>query len=92
MGFDQAWLTEHHFIDDSYSPSLFNVGAANRRTDQPDSHRHPEDVIAQIEDYRSRSRLTHLVCAMALPGMPPHHIRAGMELFAGKVIPHFRDR
>jgi alkanesulfonate monooxygenase SsuD/methylene tetrahydromethanopterin reductase-like flavin-dependent oxidoreductase (luciferase family) len=50
----------------------------------------PEDVIAQIEDYRSRSRLTHLVCAMALPGMPAHQVRAGMELFAGKVIPHFR--
>lgn len=50
----------------------------------------PEDVVAQIEDYRSRSRLTHLVCAMALPGMPAHHVRAGMELFAGKVIPHFR--
>ena len=50
----------------------------------------PEDVIAQIEDYRSHSRLTHLVCAMALPGMPAHQVRAGMELFAGKVIPHFR--
>ena len=35
----------------------------------------PADVIAQIEDYRSRSRLTDLVCAMALPGMPAHQIR-----------------
>ena len=50
----------------------------------------PEQVIAQIEDYRSHFRLTHLVCAMALPGMPTHQIRTGMELFAGKVIPHFR--
>jgi alkanesulfonate monooxygenase SsuD/methylene tetrahydromethanopterin reductase-like flavin-dependent oxidoreductase (luciferase family) len=50
----------------------------------------PDDVIAQIEDYRSHSRLTHLVCAMALPGMPAHQVRAGMELFAGKIIPHFR--
>ncbi len=50
----------------------------------------PEDVIAQIEDYRSRLRLTHLVCGMALPGMPPHQIRASMELFAREVIPHFR--
>ena len=52
----------------------------------------PDDVIAQIEDYRSHSRLTHLVCAMALPGMSTDQIRAGMELFAGKVIPHFRGR
>ncbi|OCB28839.1 hypothetical protein A5675_06750 [Mycobacterium malmoense] len=50
----------------------------------------PDDVIAQIEAYRARSRLTDLVCGMALPGMPPDHIRAGMELFAREVIPHFR--
>ena len=28
MGFDHAWLTEHHFLDDGYSPSLFPIGAA----------------------------------------------------------------
>ena len=38
----------------------------------------PEDVAAQIEDYRSNCRLTHLVCAVPLPGMPAHQIRAGM--------------
>jgi alkanesulfonate monooxygenase SsuD/methylene tetrahydromethanopterin reductase-like flavin-dependent oxidoreductase (luciferase family) len=51
----------------------------------------PEDVAAQIEDYRSHRRLTHLVCAMPLPGMPAHQIRAGMELFAREVIPRFRE-
>ena len=50
----------------------------------------PHDVIEKIEAYRSRSRLTHLVSGMALPGMPLHQIRSGMELFADKVIPHFR--
>ena len=50
----------------------------------------PQDVIDQIEVYRSRSRLTHLVGAMALPGMAPDQIRSGMELFARDVIPHFR--
>jgi len=50
----------------------------------------PSDVIEQIEDYRSRCRLTHLVSMLPLPGMPPHEIRAGMDLFAREVIPHFR--
>ncbi|WP_245905872.1 LLM class flavin-dependent oxidoreductase [Mycolicibacterium palauense] len=49
-----------------------------------------QDVIDQIETYRSQSRLTHLVAATALPGMPSDRIRAGMELFARDVIPHFR--
>ena len=51
----------------------------------------PEDAIAKIEDYRSRSRLTHLVCGIALPGMPAPQIRSGMELFAREVIPAFRE-
>jgi alkanesulfonate monooxygenase SsuD/methylene tetrahydromethanopterin reductase-like flavin-dependent oxidoreductase (luciferase family) len=50
----------------------------------------PQDVIEKIETFRSGSRLTHLVSAMALPGMPPHEIRTGMEIFAREVIPHFR--
>ena len=50
----------------------------------------PDDVITQIAEYREHSRLTDLVCSMALPGMPPDHIRAGMELFAREVIPYFR--
>lgn len=28
LGFDTVWLTEHHFIDDGYSPSLFVIGGA----------------------------------------------------------------
>jgi alkanesulfonate monooxygenase SsuD/methylene tetrahydromethanopterin reductase-like flavin-dependent oxidoreductase (luciferase family) len=51
----------------------------------------PEDVADGIAEYRSRSRLTHLVCGMALPGMPPDQIRSGMDLFAREVIPHFRS-
>lgn len=50
----------------------------------------PDDVISQIEEYRAHSRLTDLVCSMALPGMPPSQIRTAMELFAKEVIPNFR--
>lgn len=51
----------------------------------------PEDVIEKIEAHRTRARLTHLVSAMALPGMPVPQIRSSMELFAREVAPHFRS-
>ena len=28
LGYDEVWLTEHHFIEDGYSPSLFVIGGA----------------------------------------------------------------
>jgi len=50
----------------------------------------PKDAIEMIDDYRKRGRLTHMVCATALPGLAPHLIRDSMALFAREVIPRFR--
>jgi probable F420-dependent oxidoreductase len=50
----------------------------------------PEDAVRMIEDYRKRTRVTHLCMATALPGVEPEKIRTSLELFAKEVIPHFR--
>ena len=50
----------------------------------------PKDAAEMIDDYTKRGRLTHMVCATALPGIAPHHIRTSMGLFAKEVIPLFR--
>lgn len=52
----------------------------------------PDDAIRMIEDYESRTRFTHLVVAMALPGADPRKVRRSMELFAKEVMPHFRRK
>ena len=50
----------------------------------------PDDAIAAIRAYQARTRATHLVMSMAMPGVLPEHARASMELFAREVMPKFR--
>lgn len=50
----------------------------------------PADAAEMIDDYTKKGRLTHMVCATALPGLHPMHIRTSMGLFAKEVIPRFR--
>jgi alkanesulfonate monooxygenase SsuD/methylene tetrahydromethanopterin reductase-like flavin-dependent oxidoreductase (luciferase family) len=52
----------------------------------------PDEAITMIEDYQSRTRLTHLVMAMALPKTDFKKISASMRLFAREVMPHFRRK
>lgn len=52
----------------------------------------PDEAIAGIEDYTRRTRVTHLVGAMALPGIDPRKVRRSMELFAKEVIPPLRRK
>jgi alkanesulfonate monooxygenase SsuD/methylene tetrahydromethanopterin reductase-like flavin-dependent oxidoreductase (luciferase family) len=50
----------------------------------------PADALAAIQDYQQRTRATHLVMAMAMPGVEPARVRASMELFAREVMPKLR--
>jgi alkanesulfonate monooxygenase SsuD/methylene tetrahydromethanopterin reductase-like flavin-dependent oxidoreductase (luciferase family) len=52
----------------------------------------PDEAIALIEDYQQRTRFSHLVMAMPLPGVPAKKVLRSMELFAEKVMPHFRKK
>jgi alkanesulfonate monooxygenase SsuD/methylene tetrahydromethanopterin reductase-like flavin-dependent oxidoreductase (luciferase family) len=52
----------------------------------------PDDAIRLIEDYQQRTRFTHLVMAMPLPGVDPKQVLKSMELFAKEVLPHFRKK
>jgi len=52
----------------------------------------PDEAIEMIEDYQVRTRLTHLVMAMALPKTDFKKISTSMKLFAKEVMPHFRSK
>jgi alkanesulfonate monooxygenase SsuD/methylene tetrahydromethanopterin reductase-like flavin-dependent oxidoreductase (luciferase family) len=48
----------------------------------------PDDAIRMIDNYRNRTRLTHLVMMMHLPGLNFADAERSMELFAKEVLPH----
>jgi alkanesulfonate monooxygenase SsuD/methylene tetrahydromethanopterin reductase-like flavin-dependent oxidoreductase (luciferase family) len=50
----------------------------------------PEECIAKIEKYLSAVPATHLVGYPGIPGVPTELVNQSLELFARKVIPHFR--
>ncbi len=51
----------------------------------------PADCIRQIERYRRRLGLTHLLLRMQWPGMEQPQVLRAIELLSKEVIPHFRQ-
>jgi alkanesulfonate monooxygenase SsuD/methylene tetrahydromethanopterin reductase-like flavin-dependent oxidoreductase (luciferase family) len=50
----------------------------------------PDDALRMLETYQHKTRFTHLVIVMQLPGMNFGDGTRSMELFAKEVLPHLR--
>jgi alkanesulfonate monooxygenase SsuD/methylene tetrahydromethanopterin reductase-like flavin-dependent oxidoreductase (luciferase family) len=50
----------------------------------------PRSVIDQVEMYKERLGVTHMLCWTALPGMPHERVERSITLFAKEVLPSFR--
>jgi alkanesulfonate monooxygenase SsuD/methylene tetrahydromethanopterin reductase-like flavin-dependent oxidoreductase (luciferase family) len=93
------WFTEARDLpgDTAYGADIPRVGEL-RSTDtaqlfgEPLIVGTPDDAVRMIEDYRRRTRFTHLVMAMPLPGVDSRKVQKSMELFAKEVMPYFRRR
>lgn len=93
------WFTEAQDLpgDTAYGAGIPKIGKL-RKSDtaslfgEPLIVGTPDDAIRMIEDYQQRTRCTHLVMAMPLPGVEPKKIQKSMELFAKEVLPHFRKK
>lgn len=93
------WFTEAHDLpgDTAYGVDIPPIGQLRYSNTaqlfgEPLIIGTPDDAIRLIEDYQRRTRVTHLVMAMPLPGVDPKKIAKSMELFAEEVIPHFRKK
>ncbi len=93
------WFTEASDLpgDKAYGAGIPKIGKL-RQTDtaalfgEPLIVGTPDDAIQMIEDYQRRTRVTHLVMAMPLPGVEPRKVQSSLELFAKEVLPYFRKK
>jgi alkanesulfonate monooxygenase SsuD/methylene tetrahydromethanopterin reductase-like flavin-dependent oxidoreductase (luciferase family) len=93
------WFVEAHDLpgDTAYGTDLPRIGKL-RSSDtaqlfgEPLIVGTPDDAIRMIEDYQQRTRFTHLVMAMPLPGVDSRKVQKSMELFAKEVMPYFRRK
>jgi alkanesulfonate monooxygenase SsuD/methylene tetrahydromethanopterin reductase-like flavin-dependent oxidoreductase (luciferase family) len=51
----------------------------------------PAQCLGQIERFRQRLGLTHLICRMSFPGVPSQASSASMERFTQEVMPVLRQ-
>src|SRR5262245_46253123 len=93
------WFTEAHDLpgDTAYGAGIPRIGPfCSSDTAQLFGEQlvigTPDDAIRMIEDYQQRTRFTHLVIAMPLPGVDSRKVQKSMELFAKEVMPYFRRR
>ncbi len=91
------WFTEANDLpgDAAYGAKLPPVGKLRKAETaslfgEPLIIGTPNEAVSMIEDYQERSRVTHLVMAMALPKTDFRKISSSMRLFAQEVMLHFK--
>jgi hypothetical protein len=50
----------------------------------------PEEAVKRIGDLTAEFPMEAMTLSLAPPGVPAHRMMEHLELFAAKVIPHFR--
>lgn len=100
LGFNDVWLSEHHFVEDGYTPSCLPLAGweeYSRRlgadTDLPGRGVlvvSPAQATDIIRKYVDEMRVNRWYSWTLPPGLPPEWADEHIELMAQEVIPAFR--
>ena len=92
-----GWLEESGDMPDA-PPTIFKPppAAELRRTKEPTLFSpiigSTDDVARGLDEFLGKTRTTHLVLGMHLPGLDPKLTRRSMETFAQELMPRFQKR
>lgn len=99
LGYDTAWIAEHHFSTFGLGPAppvlaaaiagsttRLNVGKAVSLVQFHD----PIKLAEQLAEFRDTTRCQYLIFFTSFGGIDPTKAERSLDLLATEVIPHFR--